>query len=349
MSIARHVGLVAPVAVWLLVATAPRAALAQAGDKGPTKAERASARDAYDKGTTAFAHGDYVTALDSFVKANAVIPSVQAMYWIAQAQDKLGHSDAAIEAYEAITSRADYSKLSEDKAGVVRDRLAALKAAAAPPPPPASPPAAEPPPPPAAEPPPPVATLPSPPIDEPPPRPETDVVLPARNTAELGVLGGAMFVSSTHGLVKAGHTQREFDGPAWQVGLRAAFFPEKVFGVEGEYAHGFGSAKDSGGSAGGNAKFDVIRGHLIGQLPTSRVVPFALLGAGLLHGNSKPNGADNDFLLEAGIGLKVMATKLLVPRLDFRLNATQKKGGGFSDGLAISPEVLLGLSFTLGR
>src|SRR3954470_16330101 len=132
MSIARPVGLAASVAVWLLVATVSGSALAQDAGKSPSKAERAAARDAYDKGTASFEHGDYVTALDAFVKANAMIPSVQAMYWIAQAQDKLGHTEAAIEAYEAITSRADSSKLSADKATIVNTRLAALKAEAAP-------------------------------------------------------------------------------------------------------------------------------------------------------------------------------------------------------------------------
>src|SRR4051794_9512968 len=133
MSIARPVGLAASVAVWLLVATVSGSALAQDAGKSPSKAERAAARDAYDKGTASFEHGDYVTALDSFVKANALIPSVQAMYWIAQAQDKLGHTDAAIEAYEAITARADFTNLSPDKKTPVNERLAALKAASAPP------------------------------------------------------------------------------------------------------------------------------------------------------------------------------------------------------------------------
>src|ERR1041384_5055915 len=132
MSIGRHVGSAARFAACLLLIVATRGAHAQDADKGPTKAERVAARDAYDKGTKAFEKKDYAKALDSFVKANALISSVQAMYWIAQAQDKLGHTDAAIEAYEAVTARADFSKLSADKAAVVRDRLAALK-----PPPPA--------------------------------------------------------------------------------------------------------------------------------------------------------------------------------------------------------------------
>jgi hypothetical protein len=79
------------------------------------------------------------------------------------------------------------------------------------------------------------------------------------------------------------------------------------------------------------------------------LVPFALLGAGMMHASSDHNGSDTDFLLEAGAGFKVMATRILVPRLDLRLNMAQKKGGGFTDGIAVHPEVLLGLAFTLGR
>ena len=350
MSIARHVGFAAPVAVWLLVATAlPGLAHAQA-DKGPSKADRVAARDAYDKGTAAFEHANYVDALDNFVKANAMIPSVQAMYWIAQAQDKLGRTDAAIEAYEAITSRADFAKLSDDKASTVRERLAALKASKEPPP--ASGSAAEQAPPGEplpAEPPPPVATMPAPPVSEPPPPPQDDDVLPQRNTAELGVMGGALFVSDSHNLMGAGQTHRNFEVPVWQVGVRAAFFPEKVFGVEAEWTHGFGNEVSVGGSAGSSANLDIVRGHLMGQLPSSRLVPFVLLGGGMWHGSSDHNGSDTDFLLETGVGLKVMATKLLVPRLDFRLNIAQKQGGGFTDGISAHPEILLGLSFTLGR
>lgn len=354
MSIARHAGLAAPVAVWLLLAAAvPGQALAQASDNGPSKADRAAARDAYDKGTSSFEHGNYVDALDSFVKANALIPSVQAMYWIAQAQDKLGRTDAAIEAYEAITSRGDFAKLSEDKATTVRDRLAALKAQKAPPAPPAEPATAvEPAPatdPALVEPPPAVASMPAPPVSEPPPPPSDDDVLPARNTAELGVLGGALLVSDSHNFTGAGQAHRDFEPPAWQVGARAAFFPEKVFGVEAEWAHGFGSEASQGGSSGSSANFDAVRGHLIGQLPSSRLVPFALLGGGMMHASSDHNGSDTDFVLEAGAGLKVMATRILVPRLDLRLNMAQKKGGGFTDGVAVHPEVLLGLGFTLGR
>lgn len=354
MSIARP-GLAASVAVWLLVATVSHNVLAQAPGKGPGKAERAAAREAYDKGTVSFEHGDYVTALDSFVKANALIPSVQAMYWIAQAQDKLGHTDAAIEAYEAITARADFSNLSDEKKATVNARLAALKASPASPAsaPAASAPTAAPPDelPAATEPPPPVATMPAPPVSEPPPPSAEDDVLPKRNTAELGVMGGLLFISNANNLRAAGKEHTTFDA-TMQVGARAALFPVKVFGIEAEYAHGFGHCNCNvadGAKLSNSAHFDVLRVHLIGQVPTSRLIPFALLGAGLLHGRSDLSGADNDFAFEAGVGLKVMATRLLVPRLDLRTSLTQRRGGGFTDGIAFHPEILLGLSFRLGE
>jgi hypothetical protein len=352
MSIARPLRLTAPLAVCLLVAaTATGSASAQAPGKGPGKAERAAARDAYDKGTASFEHGDYVTALDSFVKANALIPSVQALYWIAQAQDKLAHTEAAIEAYEAITARGDFGKLSEDKQATVNSRLAALKTPPAPPaaaPPAELPPASEPPP---AEPPPAGASMPPPAVSEPPPQAADDDVLPKRNTAELGLLAGVMFISNANNLQAFGKPHTTF-GPAFQLGARAAFFPVKVFGVEAEYAHGFGHCDCNDGNTGpklsNSARFDVLRGHLIGQLPTSRLIPFALLGGGLLHAHSERGGADNDFAFEAGVGLKVMATRLLVPRVDARLNMTQRRNGGFTDGVAFNAEILAGLSFRLG-
>lgn len=362
MSMRRHPGLTAGLAgCLLLIAAAPGVASAQdETGKAPSKAERQTAREAYDKATKAFEKGDFATALDSFVAANALIPSVQAMYWIAQAQDKLGRSEAAIEAYEAITSRGDFSKLSADKAAVVRDRLAALKAAQPPPPAPAPEPTPAPEPAPAySEPEPAPSPPPALPSEPPPLHDDNEDYLPQKNTAELGVMGGVLFVSPNHNFVEGTATQQEFDVPTAQIGVRAAFFPATVFGVEAEWAHGFGAVKD-----GNSASFDVVRGHLIGQLPTSRFVPFALLGAGILRADSGDPlaskdlnstatvdgmGVDTDFILEAGIGFKVMATKLLVPRLDIRLGMTQAEGGGFADGVALHPEILLGLSFNLGR
>jgi hypothetical protein len=359
MSVARHVGLTAPLVVCLLLASpatsdakepAPKAAPAPTKpERAPTKAERAAARDAYDKGTAAFDKGDYAKALDSFVKANAKIPSVQALYWIGQSHDKLGHTDSAIQVYEEISAHADFSKLSEDKQATVRQRLAALK----PPPPPPPPPEPAP-----------VVPAPTneltpgaplvdpaslPPISEPPPAPPASDTEPAANTVELGVLGGVLFVSDSNNLVERNHAHTSFKTGVGQVGVRAAYFPARALGIEAEWAHGFGVSKAQGAFSSKDANFDALRGHLIAQLPSSRFVPFALLGAGILNGTSKPGGSDFDFLLEAGIGAKLFVTKVVVPRLDLRLNMTQKEGGGFADGVAVHPEILLGVSFRLGK
>jgi hypothetical protein len=347
MSLARHVRLVGPLAACLLVSSAgfgaPKA-------KGPTKAERVQARDAYDQGTAAFEKGDYTAALSGFMKANAIIPSVQAAYWIAQAHDRLGETEQAISAYEEIQARPDFSKLSADKQSTLQERLVALKSP--PPPPPPPPPVEEeppPPPPPAAEPAPAEPAPEPPPVIEPPPVAITPTkLLPKAGTAELGVAAGALFVSNANNLVKEGGVPAKYNRPAWQVGLRAAYFPWAFLGIEGEWAHGFGRSKPTATRKDSAANFDAARGHVIGQLPFYQFVPFALLGAGVLHGSSKAAGADTDVLLEAGLGAKFIATKVLVPRVDFRLNMTQRKGGGFSDGLTVHPEILLGLSFRLG-
>lgn len=361
MSVARHVALAAPLTLCLLLSTP-----AWSAPKAPTKADRAAARDAYDKGTVAFEKGDYAAALDGFMKANSIIPSIQAAYWIAQAHDRLGHTAPAVQAYQEIQAREDFSKLSPDKAATVRDRLAALKSPPPPPPPPPppAPPAQEappslPPPPassgPAPEPAPAAAEpLPPPVVSEPPATPVTPAkLLPQANTIELGVTLGTLFVTSANNLVQDDHTQVNFEKPVWELGARAAYFPANFLGIEAEWAHGFGRTPNGfevgrEGPISRSARFDALRGHVIGQLPDSQFVPFALLGAGVLHVNSTLTGADTDVAIHAGVGAKMIATRLLVPRIDLRLNATQKRGGGFGDGLSVHPEILLGLGFRLG-
>jgi tetratricopeptide (TPR) repeat protein len=328
-----------------MAAAAPSTARAQAAANAPDKADRAAAREAYDKGTQAFDKGDYVAALDHFVKANALIPSVQAMFWIARSQDQAGRLDEAIAAYDGVLARADFDKLSPDKQATVKERQAALKKQKEPAPPAPTPPQALPEPPAPAPPPPLVVETPMAPMPLPSMHDDADDFLPKRNTAELGIMGGTLFVGNSNNLAERRKSPSKYDMPIWQIGARAAFFPERVFGIEAEYAHGFGKVRRDDE----RANFDVVRGHLIGQLPTARAVPFALLGAGMLRAKSDASGRDRDLLFEAGIGLKVMATEILVPRIDARVGLTQKEGGGFADGVVFHPELLLGLSFVLGR
>lgn len=326
---------------------------AQGKKKPAAKDDRAAARQAYNDGTAAYDKGDYAAALENFQKANSIIPSPHALYWIAMSHDKLERKEDAIKSFDELLAHPDVAKIGDDKVATARTRLAALK----------EPPPAEPAPAPATEPAPaePAPAEPAPPPEvviqepaEPPPAPaDDDEVKGGRdNLIEIGLFGGPLFLSSTHNLHEERFTHSEYS-TAGLLGLRVGYLPVKYFGIEAEYAHGWGSVETPPGpavlgSGGDGAQFNTVRGHVIGQYPAGRVVPFALLGAGVLQATSDRLGADGDFLLEGGLGLKVAATKLIMPRLDLRMDLIQKDGGTFSDGISAQWEILLGVSLALG-
>ncbi len=188
------------------------------------------------------------------------------------------------------------------------------------------------------------------PVKEPP----KDDLSPKDRQIEIGLLTGPLLISGAHNLEEERFPHRKYSNPAWLLGLRAAYFMTKNGGLEVEYAHGWGSVAGSAsttlaGASGAGAQFNTFRGHLIAQLSGSRFVPFLLLGAGVLQASSDRLGTDGDFLLEGGLGAKLALNKFFLLRLDGRLEATQKEGGVFSDGIAIHGEVLLGGSFMLNR
>ena len=345
-------GLLACLAV--TVAAVPEA---DAQAKKPTQKERDSARDAYNSGTAAYDKGDYTAALEGFQKANSIIPSPHAQYWIAMSFDKAGKKDEAIKAFDELLANPDVAKIGDEKQTTAKNRVAELKKP--PEPEPAPPPVEDKPPEP-----PPEETPPPPPTDVPPAEPPPAEEWPPAGgdeelewtnmLGEIGLLTGPIFISSEHNLHEERYTHSEYSGMAWLLGLRAGFFPIKYFGIEAEYAHGWGSVETPPGPAvlgagGDSAQFNTVRGHLVGQAPVGRFVPFGLVGAGVLQATSDRLGADGDFLLEFGIGAKFSATKLFTPRLDIRFDLTQKEDGSFSDGVALHPEILLGLGLTLGR
>ncbi len=325
-------------------------------DEKADEEKRNAAREAYNKGTTAYEIGDYAAAVESFKKAYEILPSPHAQFWIAQALDNAGKSDEAIAAYEKLLADPDVPKIGQDKQDKAKARLEALKNP--PPAKPAEPPAETTPPaetaPPAAEP-PPEPEAPPPATDTTPPPEQTpkNDLKPTKNLIELGLFTGPLFISSEHNLVEDPNPFSEYSSPAWLVGLRLAYFPASFLGIEGEYAHGFGSVEGSApasiAGADDSAAFNTARGHLVLQVPSWRFVPFAVVGAGVLQASSDRLGSDGDFLLEAGIGGKFAISKVFSPRLDVRFDMHQKKGGSFSDGITVSPEVLLGASFTFGR
>lgn len=307
---------------------------------------KANARDAYNKGTEAYAAGNYSEALDNFKRAQSMIPSPHAQYWIAQCQDKLGEKDEAIASYQALLASSEVDKIGQEKMDTAKARLEALRA------PPAEEKPADTAPPAEEAPPPPPETTPVAEVESSTPPPETTSdssdLKPKNGLVELGLLTGPIFVASDHNLQEMRYPHREY-GMGWLVGLRAAFFPHKAFGIEAEYAHGWGSVKGPSPESDDGAQFNTVRGHLIGQLPNWRFVPFVLLGVGDLQATSARLGTDGDFMLEAGLGAKFAAGKLFTPRLDVRFDITQAEGGEFGDGITVHPEILLGLGLTLGR
>jgi tetratricopeptide (TPR) repeat protein len=324
----------------LTVAAQPPQAAAQGAAKPakPAKQQdkRKAAKAAYDKAEAAYTNGDYATALESFKTADDLIPTPQTQYWIARSLDGLDRNAEAITAYRTFLDNPSVEKAGTEKIDSAKQRLAALEAqeaaASAPPEePPAEVPAEPPPPPP--------ETVSAPTMEPPIAAPRRDRHKPRAGMVELGVFGGALVVSRAHNLHEERFARQAYERPAWLAGGRIAFFPHAMLGLEAEYAHGWGKLEETSTSA----DFNIGRGHLIIQAPT-RLSPFALLGAGVLHATSD-QGSDADFLAQAGAGLKYAVTPSITPRLDVRVDATQRQGGGF----AFSPEALLGLSFVLGR
>jgi len=110
-----------------LVPAAHAQGKAGAAAKAPSKKTRDAARKAYGAGEKAFDAGKYADALENFKKANDLIPSPHAAFWVAQCLDKLGKNDEAVAAYEALLASPDVAKIGGDKQDEAKARLADLK------------------------------------------------------------------------------------------------------------------------------------------------------------------------------------------------------------------------------
>jgi hypothetical protein len=322
-------------------------ASAQKGKQSEAK-KRAAARQAYTQGTEAFQRRDYAAAFEHFRAANELIPAPHSLYWMAQSLDRAGRTDEAIAAYEVFLANENASKLGEDKVAGARARLAELKAggedvygapesgAVAEPEPtqgaasstfeaeiPALPP-------------------------EPPGPSFWERYVPQANVAELGLLVGPLFISRAHNLHDEAQTRRSYSLPAWLFGFRAAYFPMSFAGIEVEYAHGVGSV-DKPGDVDGGASFNTLRGYVVAQFGSSRLIPFATAGAGVLHASSDRLGTDADLILQLGLGLKFAVSEMISLRLDVREDVMQGENGQVLDDVSFTEEVLLGVSLTFGR
>jgi len=167
---------------------------------------------------------------------------------------------------------------------------------------------------------------------------------------ELGVWGGVLFPSPQLELFEADQDlpdqgRKQYGLLAPDVGVRLGFYPLRHFGIEAEGGAMPASLRDSGGKP-------VIwagRGHLVGQIGLWRLTPFIVAGAGAM-GVASPRsvvGSEADIAVHFGAGLKFFVNHWIMLRLDVRDNLTNRVGVG--EGVTHSPEILLGLSVTLGR
>lgn len=168
-----------------------------------------------------------------------------------------------------------------------------------------------------------------------------------RNLAELGVFGGLLRPSDRHDLYDPRTRPQD---PLWQVGpdvgLRAAFFPLAPLGVEAEFSANPTRVRTQTNDF---AFVYGFRGHVILQVPVTRIVPFLLGGYGLMgvRSNIVILGNDVDPAFHYGGGVKMFITKRLVARVEVRqiVSATAAQ----QDSGTSHFQALAGLSFVLGR
>lgn len=166
---------------------------------------------------------------------------------------------------------------------------------------------------------------------------------PEPHLVEIGMFVGAMFPSDEHNLHDEDLPHMPYDTAAFELGARLGYFPFPYVGVEAE-----GAVMPTDTEDGTAAGLFAVRGHLIGQVPFWSITPFVLVGGGMLGTNSGRLGNDMDPAIHFGAGVKVPVDDVMSVRLDLRDTMSQKNVP--DDGVQTHhPEVLLGLTFTLGR
>jgi outer membrane protein OmpA-like peptidoglycan-associated protein len=174
-------------------------------------------------------------------------------------------------------------------------------------------------------------------------KPWMEQLLPFDGQAELGLVAGVLFPSSSLNL-KAETSFHQTFATAPMLGVRGAYFPIRYLGGELEYVAGFSKTETDNKSATPWS----MRAQVIAQYPGWRVTPFAVLGAGRIGVFSSGVGNDGDPLLLWGVGAKAALTRSLLVRLDLRDNMSQKFNAS-NGSQSHSFEMLLGVSLVLGR
>lgn len=166
---------------------------------------------------------------------------------------------------------------------------------------------------------------------------------PRRNMWEVGIFGGLWIPSSQIELHDRNLPPIRFDTGA-VLGLRAGYYPLRHFGLEGELA-----MMPTRVETEQRAFVSSARAHAVLQLGLYRIVPFAMLGGGVLTVRSDDSaaGRNGDEALHVGGGLKLFLTEHIVLRLEGR-DVMSPKEGRTPNAPAHTGEFLVGFSLALG-
>jgi len=170
---------------------------------------------------------------------------------------------------------------------------------------------------------------------------------PQRHLVELGLYGGLFVPSTEHDLYDPRTAPPD---PFWSVGgeagARAAYFPLRVLGIEGEFGANLLRQR--------NLTNDPVfvygvRGHAILQMPVYRVIPFMLGGYGMLGVKSQLVilGNDKDPAFHYGAGVKINILRWMSARVEARQIVTAAEA--LQDSGTFHFQMLAGLSGVLNR
>ena len=173
-----------------------------------------------------------------------------------------------------------------------------------------------------------------------------DAFVPQRGQWELGVLSGLAIVGARHDYYDPDTAPQVALGRVAPVaGLRAAYFPLSLLGVEAE-GWGLWTRVPSRGDAPAFAY--ALRAHAIVQLPMYRVVPFVLGGYGITGIRSPLDAVGNDVdpAGHYGLGVKLLADSRFAVRLEGRHMMTPARARRRQ--VANHFSIMVGLSVRLG-
>jgi OOP family OmpA-OmpF porin len=174
---------------------------------------------------------------------------------------------------------------------------------------------------------------------------------PEKSIGELGIFGGAFFPSPRHELFYPDRALpdqgfKPLARVAPEVGVRLGYYPLRWLGFEFEGAVMPARLAEVADPA----MVYSARGHAVFQLGLWSITPFLLVGGGGL-GIASDNdvlGNDIDPMVHFGGGVKFYLNRYIMLRLEAR-DVISHKQGEIEYLASHNPEVLVGLTFTLGR